>query len=328
MPRVVAVLAPLGRPLVAWVYDMLTRLSSAKLGVAVVYHRVAASPGNPERELLPAHGIRTLEAQLLHLRSRYRPVPASHLPREVALRRRGRRVPVAITFDDDLTSHVELAAPTLRSLGLPATFFLSGASLEAPHAFWWERLQTAVDRGVPLADLHRRLPAAVASGPSDLYGLGQRIEALTPDARRRFADELAALVGPDPDDAGLRSDHVRRLVDDGFEIGFHSLGHDPLPGLPDRELSAALREGRDRLEAITGRPLTVIAYPHGLADERVARAAASAGFACGYTTRGEAVSAGSDAHLLGRVEAHDPDPAFALRLARALRAARPRRRRS
>ena len=52
---------------------------------------------------------------------------------------------MAITFDDDLPEHVRDALPALRAADLPATFFLNGASLHSPHAFWWEELQQAVD---------------------------------------------------------------------------------------------------------------------------------------------------------------------------------------
>ena len=57
---------------------------------------------------------------------------------------------MAITFDDDLRSHVDFAAPLLARVGATATFFLSGSSLDDPNRFWWERLQEAFDRGLDL----------------------------------------------------------------------------------------------------------------------------------------------------------------------------------
>ena len=59
-------------------------------------------------------------------------VRAEDLPAMVAARRRWHRFPVAITFDDDLASHVRLALPALTRLGVQATFFLTGATLEGP----------------------------------------------------------------------------------------------------------------------------------------------------------------------------------------------------
>ena len=70
---------------------------------------------------------------------------------------------------------------------------------------------------------------------------------------------------------------MRELARAGFEIGFHTRDHRPLPELTDDELARALVDGRAALEEAAGRRLRVLAYPHGSADERVAAAARSAG---------------------------------------------------
>ena len=89
-------------------------------------------------------------------------------------RRRGERFPVAITFDDDLPEHVHEALPALRAAGVKATFFLNGASLDAPHAFWWEDLQRAVD-GRLIAELpHIDASDAIARRPRALIELSGR----------------------------------------------------------------------------------------------------------------------------------------------------------
>ena len=105
------------------------------------------------REISAAVSLHNFERQLRHLRRRYRVVPASCLAEAAAARTRGRRVPVAITFDDDLPSHLSHAAPALRRARLSATFFLSGAGLNGPFSFWWQLLQRAWDRGLVDAPL-------------------------------------------------------------------------------------------------------------------------------------------------------------------------------
>jgi hypothetical protein len=80
-----------------------------------------------------------------------------------------------------------------------------------------------------------------------------------------------------------------------------------------------LSEGRGRLESILGARLLTIAYPHGRADERVARAAADAGYIAGYTTAGGAIVRSSDPLLMPRVDAAPLEPEqLALVLARDL----------
>ena len=275
------------------------RLSRRRAGLVLVYHKLGEPPGDPKRELMPALSPRLFEAQLGHLGRLYRVVPSHELRAAVGARRRGQRFPVAITFDDDLASHVRHALPALRATGLPATFFLSGASLEGPYRFWWERLQAAFDAS---RDLGVLAAAGVPAGAAGITGWGEALEAATPQERGLAAEALAELVGPDPDDAGMRAADVAALAAAGLEIGFHTLRHDPLPALDDAALEAALRDGREALERLAGGKITTISYPHGKADARVAAAARVAGYESGFTGVPVAVTPASDPVLLPRID--------------------------
>lgn len=296
--------------------EAVARRSDRRLGIALVYHRVGDPAGLLERELLPALGSALFRSHMRYLASRYRVVPASELFAAAQERRRGDRFPVAVTLDDDLRSHVEVAAPVLQSAGVTATFFVSGGSLHAPRRFWWERLQAAVDRGLDLSWLG--LPAAGA----DIHHLARAVEALPPGERDDVDARLERLVGQDPPEAGLRADEIRLLAHSGFEIGFHTLRHYNLLALPAEKLEAALREGRTEIEQVIGRPLRVIAYPHGAADGRVAFAAKAAGFQFGFSGQDEPVSPEADPLLLGRLSpSYDSVGELAFSIARTLVAA-------
>jgi peptidoglycan/xylan/chitin deacetylase (PgdA/CDA1 family) len=293
----------------------------------LVYHRLGEQGGDPTRELVPALSSSLFEAQLMRLRSRYRVVPPSALLDEVRRRRFGARIPVAVTFDDDLASHVEVALPVLRRLGIPAAFFLCGASLERPHSFWWEDLQRTVDRRAgAIADVAvpggTNLADALARRPGSLRAAGRAIEQAPPNERARIAAELRAIADAEGGTA-LDAGGVSALADAGFEIGFHTLGHEPLPTVGDAELARALDDGRAQLERVAGQPLKMLAYPHGRADAREALAVQAAGYACAFTGRPEAVRADDDPFLLGRIEpSFESVEVFEAQLGRALRAAR------
>ena len=293
----------LGRP-IGRLVALLLRLSARPVGVALMYHAVAERGGDPDRELVPPHSRALFEAQLRHLRGAYRLVPASRLLDEVAHRRRGQRIPVAITFDDDLACHRAVSVPVLERLGVPATFFLSGASLDGPYSFWWERLQRAVaknDGAVPALDgvAPARLERA---DPSGIHATAAAVQGLAPERRDAVAEGLLAVAGPDPADAGMRADDVRALAAAGCEVSFHTRRHHALTGLDDDALAQAMREGRDTLADISGQPVEVISYPHGRADARVADAAAGAGYRIGFTNRFGKVTTGDHPLLLARVE--------------------------
>ncbi len=292
----------------ARVLVLVLRSSRQRTGIALVYHALAEHAGDPSRELVPPHAIARFEAHLLHLRAAYRLVRAEELGEAVRQRRRWRRFPVAITFDDDLGSHVRLAAPLLQRLGAPATFFLCGASLDEPHAFWWERLQRAFDAGVPLP----------VEGQG-IYEIAGRVEAMSVEERGGVEEWLVARTADMPKDGGLRSKDVSELVEAGLDLGFHTLRHHRLTGLDDDALRRALTEGRRELEQAAGKPLTMIAYPHGKADARVAKAAGAAGFRVGFSGRHDPVVPSSDPLLLGRVEpTFGSNGRFAIQLALAL----------
>jgi peptidoglycan/xylan/chitin deacetylase (PgdA/CDA1 family) len=287
------------------------RFTGRRVGIALVYHALAPRSGDPDVELVAPHGEALFERQLRFLARAFRVVDASELSRAVALRRRGQRMPVTVTFDDDLASHLNALA-ILGRHGVRATFFLTGACLQGPPAsFWWQRLQhTARTEPERVAELGRE------HGAASIHELARRLEQLGPA-------ELAAveerLVGGEDAESGLRADGVQALARAGMAIGFHTRRHRYLPLLPAGELDAAFVEGRAELEELAGRPLNVVAYPHGAADERVAAAARAAGFEVGYTGRPRAVRAGDDPLLLGRLSpSHRSAGQLGLQLAAAL----------
>jgi peptidoglycan/xylan/chitin deacetylase (PgdA/CDA1 family) len=285
------------------------RLSGRKLGLIVCYHAVGDPGGDPARDLVPAVDCRLFRRQLEHLKTTYRVLPLDEVLVAAQDRRPGMRVPVAITFDDDLPSHVANAMPELTRVGLPASFFLCGGSLEEPFSYWWEDLQRHVDAGGDMP----ALPA------KDIHDLATKIERLPPPERDHFADTLRQEAPSAPANAGMRVSDVRTLANAGFEIGFHTRGHYLLTGLDDDQLARQLRDGLDVLEEAASQSVSAIAYPHGKADDRVALAARKAGYRWALTARGEPVHPAANPQLLGRIDASPRSLGrFAFDLARTL----------
>lgn len=289
-----AVLRLIGVPL-GIVLVHAARVSARGAGVALVYHRIGEPPGDPRRELVPALGSRLFAREVRYLVSHCEIVSAGELLPAVRRHRRGGRLPVAITFDDDLASHLDVAVPILAEFGATATFFVSGASLRGPFRFWWERLQAVGDRNLGSLGLH------LGSHGRAIHAVALQIQNLPPRERDYVAAKLTEFVGADPEESGLRSEALEELARHDVEIGFHTLRHDPLPLLDDEQLREAMRAGRREIESVVNRPLRTIAYPHGAADVRVAAAARTAGFEYGFTGRREPVTGNAEPLLLGRV---------------------------
>ncbi|MET0687066.1 MAG: polysaccharide deacetylase family protein [Solirubrobacteraceae bacterium] len=285
------------------------RRSSAVRGAALVFHGVADQDGDYDREIDPAVAADRLDAAVGYLARRYRLVRASELPEAARARRPGEPVPVALTFDDDLPSHRERAAPVLARHGAVATAFLCGA--DAP--FWWQLLQRAIDtRAVAAGGLPPVAPAAVQAAldrrPGAIAALAGTLEAMTPEERDALTERLRAAV-PEPQPVLATAD-ADVLAGQGWEIGFHTRRHDLLTRLPDD----ALREAVARPEGATS-----LAYPHGKATAREAGAARDAGYTAAYTGAPGVLTERTDACLIGRLQPRTATVGrFALDLARAV----------
>ena len=288
---------------VAFLLNAAARCTGRRAGLVIAYHRVGDPHEDLADRLMPALGTRAFDAQIRHLKRRYTVVPASRILAASEARRRWQRFPVAITFDDDTPSHVAAAMPILQRRQVPATFFLSGASLEQPHAYWYDRLQVAIDRGLvttsqPLEGLS---PGGVQAERRQIHDIAEAIKTLAPAEYDRVAEELLQRLGSDPPEYAMSKSDVRALAGAGYEIGFHTLRHYILPSLDDRSLARAMEEGRSELASLVGAEMSMIAYPNGDADRRVANAARSAAYTLGFTADPRAVLPGTDALLIGRV---------------------------
>jgi peptidoglycan/xylan/chitin deacetylase (PgdA/CDA1 family) len=76
----------------------------------------------------------------------------------------------------------------------------------------------------------------------------------------------------------LDEDDAAALVRAGMELGSHTLTHPDLRLLDDEHLAEELSASKAAIERLTGRPCRSCAYPYGLYDDRVERAAAQAGY--------------------------------------------------
>jgi peptidoglycan/xylan/chitin deacetylase (PgdA/CDA1 family) len=191
-----------------------------------------------------------------------------------------------ITFDDGYRDNFEVAAPILRDRGLPATFFIPTAFLEAPRLSWWDKVaclikQTRVRRlelprspeggsdnggppplaidldAMPRSEAIRTIIAAfldetICDGPWFLQRLADRAEVEVDDdsmARALFTswDQVRRTTGPGT----------------GLSVGSHGHSHRKLAGLDGDSQGRELAESKRILEDRLGREAEALAYPYG-----------------------------------------------------------------
>jgi peptidoglycan/xylan/chitin deacetylase (PgdA/CDA1 family) len=267
--------------------------AAAKLDRALilVYHRV----GNDHSlgtELVPRVQASTLRSHLGVLRELGDIVPLAEM---LDGPRRLERPRFALTFDDDYTSHATDVLPALCSLGVHATFFLSGRGPLGLGPHWFELLESAIDEE-GLSALASRLNVTSAT-------IERLASACERDPERQQLLRLTSTPRAQPLDAS----GIGSLSRAGMTIGFHTRDHLVLTDLDDASVLRAVTDGRSDLERIVGSPIELLAYPHGKADGRVARLVGSAGYRAGFTGMPDPIRRGSDPYLLGRWEPGDVD---------------------
>lgn len=275
-------------------------------GVVLGYHRVAIDPGDPwDLCVAPA----TFDRHMAILRRDFEPVALAAL--DGGRVPRGRKLPVAVTFDDGYEDLLTEALPALERHEIPATAFIVGSALEG--VFWWDRLHSIVEgphelpTRLDLAMEGVRLQWQAEQGRRALRGIlhGALLAMRAPD-RDQALPELARWAGvadaPPPASDLLDADQLRRLGDHPLmEIGSHTMTHPDLRMLDVDELVGELRGSRDRLAELVGREIESFSYPHGLFGPTAVREVARAGYLRACTSSSGLVHAGTDPYLVPRL---------------------------
>jgi peptidoglycan/xylan/chitin deacetylase (PgdA/CDA1 family) len=295
------------------------------LTAVVCYHRVLATTGRRGAGASVSEGLpaATFEAQLRFLLRHFEPVRCS----TVAGSPRDGRLRFAVTFDDGYLDNHDVAAPILRRLGVPATFFVVSNRVGTGLRFWWDLLGEWL-RGTRCTglDLRALLPGVDVGGMAQLpltdaasrqraaARLEDLLRPLAPDVVQQAMSALAATLG-DVDAQGdgptplMGWDHLRALARDGFEIGAHSADHLNLARVDDAELERQVAGARHALEQRIGQPIDTFAYPYGGTanfDARVMLAVRRAGYRAAFTALPGVVLPGQDVMALPRLAMNWP----------------------
>ena len=216
---------------------------------------------------------RRLEQQLRYLRRVLNLVPLAEIATSVAERRpAGCTRRAAIIFDDGLRSNVSVAYPILRSLGIPATFFVCPGLIEERKWIWTHEVRARLRWAPP--QLCGEIAAEV-DAPGDIDEFVQWMKKLALperariEARLRQATPLFVPAARDREAFDLAGWPELRSLDPAIvTIGSHSMTHPILPTLSDAAIEVELRDSRRMLEAKLDRPADLFSYPNKDLDWR------------------------------------------------------------
>ncbi len=105
------------------------------------------------------------------------------------------------------------------------------------------------------------------------------LSALSPADKRRFTLDMSRMAGGQVRYSRMMSaDDVRALAGPQVEFGAHGHTHAILTTLSDTDLNRELLTPKQVLEGLTDMGVTILAYPNGISDDRVASAALHVGY--------------------------------------------------
>lgn len=199
---------------------------------------------------------------------------------------------LAITFDDGQRDNFLYAKQELERMGLVGTFYIPIEAIETGLPLWHDRLAYAARHLVdvdPGAARERFEAFSVdPTSPEAITDMVNAVKALEPDARQQWIEDVernASTRTAPAWDAMMSWDEIRKLAEDGHEVGSHSITHALLPQLADEDLARELEGSKEALEAQLQREVPSFCYPNGDHDARVVAAVRKAGYAHAVTTK-------------------------------------------
>lgn len=273
----------------------------------LLYHRVTECGLDPQRlAVSPAN----FSQQMQVLSATTRPVPLDSLSARLKKTNRSERPLSVVTFDDGYADNLKYAAPILSRYNIPATVFVSTATINHTHGFYWDELEHLFLHSVRPARLELRIGDTTRSwrfeenpAPADRWDVRQEprrasqqaylqiskhLRSLPPVERENVLYQLAEWAGtgrePHPDHRVMTHHEIRQLTEGGLiSVGAHTVNHPILSSLSTEEQSFEIVASRTLLEKILNRPVSTFSYPYGRIEDysrQTIKLLKKAGFTC------------------------------------------------
>jgi len=239
--------------------------ASARL-LILFYHRV-----HPVVDPLRPSDVdaETFDWQMEVLARYFTPLALDHA---VELLRQG-KLPanaVCVTFDDGYADNVEVALPVLQRRAVPATFFLT-TGFFGHGCMWNDRVIESLRK----VDTQKLSLSNLGLGKYEITSMGARLQMVNSVLRQlkylpleereqqvqRLENELNIDASYSP---MMSEEQVSVLVKSGMSVGAHTVNHPILSKISVDEARQEIESGKQRLEMLTEKEVTLFAYPNGV----------------------------------------------------------------
>jgi peptidoglycan/xylan/chitin deacetylase (PgdA/CDA1 family) len=234
---------------------------------------------------------------------------------------------ICVTFDDGYVNNLEVAAPLLKRLSIPATVYVA-TGFSYGENMWNDRLldlvsnQELTELDLSLINETNRVLTHQQSRIDAAHFLINKIKYLPFKERKDLIDQLYKTHNIEENSARMMTpDQIKKLPEYGIEIGAHTVDHPILKVNDEAVQFLQMKTSKDALEEWLGRPVKGFAYPNGKYqtdyDENTRDLAKQAGFDYAVSTNWGVSDKQTDKWQLNRFTPWDTNSLkFHLRLIR------------
>lgn len=201
---------------------------------------------------------------------------------------------VVITFDDGYYDNYSIAYPILKSLQIPAIFFICTEMVWERNLCWWDVVAYLIKQcRKPSIVIHEReyiLQGNHFAIIEELQtGLKQCPWERIPDEIRLISEAAETdLPSAEIQDRELMTrDHIREMAANQMAIGSHTHTHRVLSSIDHHEHQTELMLSKQLLEKTTGQAVRSVSYPFGryrYIPSSIQEAARKCGYQLGFTS--------------------------------------------
>jgi tetratricopeptide (TPR) repeat protein len=209
-------------------------------------------------------------------------------------RRDFKRPCVMITFDDGYRDNYDLAFPILKTLHVPAVFFLTTDMLDNRRLAWWDIIAYMFKQSAKSRIIHEDKTFDLeADRVGSITYFQEMMKTLPASRTSHLLMELSEILEVDypphelQDQELLTWNHAREMMQNGMEIGSHTHTHRVLTTLDQSEIREEMYLSRIILERELGEPVVSISFPVGepqLVSMETETLTRECGYSIGFTT--------------------------------------------
>ena len=247
---------------------ILSPFSKGKLSI-LIYHRVHAQ-SDP---IFPAEvDAKQFSLQLAWIKSLFNVIPLDEAVEALSKDQLPARA-ASITFDDGYADNAEVALPVLKQHALNATFFICTGYLDGGR-MWNDTIIESVRRArgtvldLTALTFGKHSISDMRERRSTIFNLIRQLKYLPLETRQEKVDQIKNAIGQAlPDNLMLRSEQVREMHMTGMTIGAHTVTHPILARIDGNKARQEIKDGKEKLQAILDKPVSLFAYPNGKPGE-------------------------------------------------------------